>query len=94
MSSLFPRGVTSLGDLPFTIHEAIMLGLQFLGFEELPKEDRPDRAIWFDSDKIKAHFDAVEKRREEKYSYDKDGHSKEIENPVENEAAKMLIADG
>ncbi len=93
MSSLFPKGITSLGDLPFHIHEAIVVALQFLSWEELPKDERPKRAIWFDQDKLKAHFEAVEKRREEKYSYDKSGQSQEIEDPVENEAAQMLIAD-
>jgi hypothetical protein len=94
VSSLFPRGVTSLGDLPFTIHEAIVQALQFLAFEEMPKDERPKRAIWLDPERLKKHFEAVEKRREEKYSYDKDGQSQAIEDPVENEAAKMLIADG
>lgn len=94
MSSLFPRGVTSLGDLPHTIHEAIVLALQFLRFEEMPKEDRPPRAIWFDGEKLQEHFAAVDKRNEEKYSTDKDGNSQAIEDPVQNEAAKLLISDG
>lgn len=94
MSSLFPRGVTSLGDLPFTIHDAIVQALQFLAFEEMPKDERPKKTIWFDPEKLKKHFEAVEKRREEKHTYDEKGQSQAIEDPVENQAAKMLIADG
>lgn len=93
MSSLFPRGITSLGDLPYHLHDAIVMGLQFLRFEELPKEDRPRRGIWLNDEKLRAHFDAVEKRQEEKYKYDEKGQSQAIEDPVENPAAKMLMAE-
>lgn len=94
MSSLFPKGVTSLGDLPFHIHDAIVMALQFLSFEELPKDERPKKAIWMDEEKLHAHFDAVDKRREEKYGTDKDGQSQAIDDPVENQAAKMLVSEG
>lgn len=90
MSVLFPEGITHLADLPHTLTDGIMLGLQFLSFGELPKDEKPPRAIWFDGEKLKAHFEAVEKRRDEKYG-GKDGDSKEIEDPVENQI--KLIAD-
>ncbi len=84
----------SLGDLPFTIHDAIVMGLQFLAFEELPKDERPKRSIWLDQEKLTTHFAAVEKRREEKYSHDDKGDSNAIEDPVQNGATRLLIADG
>lgn len=80
--------MSSLGDLPHTIHDAIALGLQFLAFQELPKDERPPRSIWFNTKRLEAHFEAVERRRDEKYGAD---GRKEIEDPVENEAARDLI---
>lgn len=88
MSSLFPDGITSLYDLPYTLHQAITMGLQFLEFMEMPKDERPARRIWLDAEELRKHFEAVEKRREEKY-----GGKKEIEDPVQNDAASMLVAD-
>lgn len=88
VSSLFPDGISSLADLPYTLHDAITAALQFLMFEELPKDERPKRAIYLDPKRLSEHFDAVEKRRKEKYS----GEGKEeIEDPVENEAASLLV---
>lgn len=85
MSALFPEGVHSLVDLPWMLFEAIINGLQFLKFEELPDEERPKRAIWLDPKKMHQHFQQVKKLREEKYGTDK---PREIEDPVENDAAK------
>lgn len=93
MSILFPPGVKSLLDLPHTLHDAILKAFHFLAFEELPSEESPPRAIWLDDKKLKEHFDAVEKRRKEKYETDKDGNSKEIENPVQNDAARLLMGE-
>ena len=93
MAALFPPGITSLTELPHTLHDAIVTALQFLAFEELPTEEQPPRAIWLDGKKLKAHFDAVEKRRKEKYDLDGEGKSKEIEDPVQNDAARLLMAE-
>jgi hypothetical protein len=93
VSSLFPAGVTSLGDLPYHLHDAIVMGLQYLRFEELPKDERPKRAIWLDQDRLRDHFDAVEKRRKEKYETGEDGQSKEIKDEVKNPAAAALVVE-
>jgi hypothetical protein len=87
VSSLFPEGITQLGDLPYSIHDAITVALQYLTFEELPKDERPSRSIYLNTKALKEHFEAVEKRRDEKYG----GEDKEIEDPVENDAAKLLM---
>jgi hypothetical protein len=87
VSTLFPEGVRSLVDLPWMLFEAIVNGLQFLAFEELPDEERPKRGIWLDQDKMRAHFKAVKKQREEKYGTDSKP-AREIDDPVENDAAK------
>jgi hypothetical protein len=91
VSVLFPEGVTSVADLPYNLFEAIRLALIFVKFEEMPKEERPPKRIWLDAEKLEAHMKWVEKQRDAKYSVDKDGQTKEIEDPVQNDAASMLI---
>lgn len=55
---------------------------------ELPKEEVPDRSIWLNGDRLKEHFDAVEKRRKEETGSSED----KIDDPVQNDAAKMLVS--
>lgn len=81
-----------MADLPYPVHDAISKGLAFVGFDELPSDERPPKSIWLDSEKLEEWFDAVEKRRKEKYGDGKDNN--DIEDPVENEAAKGLIVGG
>lgn len=71
--------------MPHTHIDAVVTGLTFLSWLELEKEEQPPRRIWFDGDRIKEHFKAVEKRREEKYgSGDGKPPRGEIEDPVSN----------
>lgn len=77
--------------MPYNLFEAIRLALIFVKFEEMPKEERPPKRIWLDGEKLEAHMKWVEKQREGKHQVDKDGHSKDIEDPVQNSAASMLI---
>lgn len=86
MSVLFPEGVKSIVDLPWMLFEAIVNGLQFLKFEELPEDETPERSIWLDPERMSQHFRAVKKRREEKWGTEK-SNPREIEDPVENDAA-------
>lgn len=70
------------------------MALQFLGWmENLDDEEGevPPRWIWFDDKALEEHFDAVKKRRKERFGDKKDG-PKEIDDPVQNEAARDLIA--
>lgn len=90
VSSLFPPGVTHLADVPYHLHDAISKGMAFVGFDELPSEERPPKHIWLDEEKLRKWFDAVEKRREEKFSGNSDRQP--IEDPVENEAASSLVS--
>ncbi len=64
ISSLLPPGVTNLVDAPYTIHNAIMAGLQFLSFEELRESERPPKRIWLDGEKMTKWFDEVKRLRE------------------------------
>ena len=64
ISSLLPAGISNLADAPYTIHNAIMAGLQFLSFEELRESERPPKKIWLDGDKMTAWFEDVKRMRE------------------------------
>lgn len=88
VSSLFPPGITHLADVPHHLADAISKGLAFISFDELPSDEKPPRKIWLDEELLSEWFDEVAKRREEKFN----GESKEIDDPVSNEAAKALIA--
>jgi len=89
VSELFPAGITALTDLPYTLHEAIVRALLYLSWEELPKEERPPRSIWLDAKELGTWFKAVERRREEQYG--NSNSSSEIDDPVDNAAAKDLL---
>jgi hypothetical protein len=85
VAELYPPGIDHLYELPHTLFDAIQQALRFLDFEELPKDERPPKSIWEDTEAMKEHFEAVEARRKEKVS------GNDIEDPVENEAAKDLL---
>jgi hypothetical protein len=84
VSQLFPPHIHELADLPHTIFDAIRTAAIYLSFEELPDDEQPPRRIWRDPDKLSAHFDEVRRRRNQ-------GPERDIEDPVENEAARHLI---
>lgn len=90
MSLLLPAGVNGLADCPYTLHEAILQALHFLGFEELPIEDRPPRKIWLDGKKLEQWWADRTRAREEKYGLS--GGDTEGTGPVQtNAAAQGLI---
>jgi len=73
VSSLFPEGIKHLDDLPHTIHTAIIMGLGFLSFDELPRDERPPKKIWFMPDEMKSWWSFVERKRKEEAGGD--GHT-------------------
>lgn len=85
VAELFPPGVDHLFELPHTLFDLIQQALRFLDFEELPRDERPPKSIWEDPEAMTAHFEMVEARRKEK------AKGNDIEDPVENEAAKDLL---
>jgi hypothetical protein len=86
---LFPAGVDDVLDLPHTLFDAIGRASIFLGWEELPREEQPPRRIWLNSEALSEWFDEV--RRKRARDMDPKNRDHEIEDPVENEAAGMLI---
>lgn len=89
VDELLPEGVAGLWDCPFPLFDAIQRGLLVLGWEELPKDERPPRRMWVDDQALVAHFERVEQERERKYG----GGSGPVEDPVSNPAASALIAE-
>lgn len=88
IQAIFPEQVTALSDLPWTIFNAVTLGLTFLNMlENTVSEELPPRRIWLDAKKMETHWNNVQKSREAKAK----GESKDIEDPVDNSAAKSLL---
>lgn len=85
VSDLFPEGVDDLLDLPHTLFGAIRTALLYLSFDELPRDERPPKRIWADGERLEAWFKEVERERERK------AQGKDIEDPVDNQAAAGLI---
>jgi hypothetical protein len=86
VSALLPEGVTKLHDIPSGMFDAIRMALGFLHFDELPKDERPPRRIWLDSDAMREHWAKVERIRKEKY-----GGGDDDDDWEDNAAAKDLI---
>lgn len=89
IGSLLPPGVDSLDDCPFPLFDAIQRGLIILSWDELPRDERPARRIWGDDEALIAHFERVERERDQKYGLNGSGG---VDDPVENAAARSLIA--
>jgi hypothetical protein len=92
VAELLPAGIDDARDIPHVLFRAIRNALVFLSFDELPDDERPPQRIWNDDDALKAWFDEVKRRRDEKYGGEKAGPGP-IEDPVENAAAKSLLVD-
>lgn len=86
ISSLLPTGVRSLADAPHVFVEAVRMGLYFLGFSEMPEEERPPRYIWLDTERMNAHWAIVQENRAAgRAGFD-------LSSMPQNEYAKQLLA--
>jgi hypothetical protein len=88
VAELVPDGFRDLRDMPHAFFEALRNALLVISFDELTEDERPPRRIWNDGEGLKAWFDDVRSRRDEKYGGKGPGP---IEDPVENEAARSLL---
>jgi hypothetical protein len=86
VSELVPAWSDGLRDLPWLMFEAIRVALVLLSFESLPDNEQPPKRIWLDGQRLEEWFRQVKRRRDERT-----GDSGEIEDPVENPAAKALL---
>jgi hypothetical protein len=90
VSLLLPPGIEHVDDLPYTFHNALVTALGFLSLEELPKDERPPRRIWFEADLMKEHFRRVEAAREAKYG---GGGGKMSDEPIDGPTEKNRAMD-
>jgi len=60
---LLPPGVEDIREMPGQHFDLIRRSMIFLGFEEMPEEDRPPRKIWLDDKELVAHFDRLKEKR-------------------------------
>jgi hypothetical protein len=90
VSSLFPPDFDDLRDLPHSLFEAIRMAAVFLSFDELDTDEQPPKRIWLVPELLTAWMDAVSAKRRAGAS----GMDREIEDPVQNMAARDLIVGG
>ena len=92
LHDLFPPGVQGLLDCPYTLFDAIRFGHIFLGFDELPEDERPPKRIWLDGEALTEWFAEVKRKRDSKFGGSNSREwDKSIDDPVDNAAAKGLI---
>lgn len=89
VSTLLPEGVP-LSDAPHNLVSAIALTLRFLGFEELPLDERPPKRIWLDGEALNAWWEEVERKRKAKYGIDGERDAGPM---MEQDARSMLLID-
>lgn len=87
---LFPPGIKSIRDLPHTVFDAIGRALMFLGFQELPEDEQPPKRIWMDGERLTGWFEEVRRKRRREMEGGSDWN-REIEDPVQNQAALELM---
>jgi hypothetical protein len=88
VSQLLPADVDGLADCPYTIHDAILKALHWLGYEDLDLADRPPKKLWLDGEAMEEWWRERSRIQREKYGLDPD----DIEGPtMKNDAAKGLI---
>lgn len=84
---MFPPGITHLADMPYTLFDALQLGLKFLAMEDLPNDERPAREIWLEGDLMREHWARVTLARKDKYGTDdKNKIDRDIDGPAEENA--------
>lgn len=89
VATLLPRHVRSLHDLPYRLFEAIQMALMVCGWQDnLDEKEQPPKAIWLNSKKLREWMQNVRLNR--KREMEGKG-SADIEDPVDNEAARGLI---
>lgn len=84
-------------DLPHRWFEAIRMALIFIGFEEMPEDERPPRSIWLEEEALGSWFQRVKEERERKYGTDKGKGNNDTlleGESVQNKAARSLVAGG
>lgn len=90
MSLLLPDGITHLGECPHTLHEAILTALRILQYEQFPKDERPPRNIWMESEKLSEWWEEVDRKREAKFKIDGNSGRPVDESDWEENAVELI----
>jgi hypothetical protein len=92
LRDLLPRWARSVADAPYSLVEHISFALTVLRWREnLDEHEIPPRKIWQDGDALRAWFDRVRDDRKREMRGESPDRSQEIEDPVQNEAARGLL---
>jgi hypothetical protein len=62
----YPKGLTTSSTSRTRMFNAVRSALSFLGFEELPNDERPPRDIWLNNKLLREWFKAVQRKRKER----------------------------
>lgn len=89
--SLLPRGVSTLLDVPYRLFDALRHAMMVVNWQDnYTAEEQPPKRIWLKSARLQEWFRDVAAKRDAKMSGG-DSWDYEIEDPVQNEAAGMLV---
>lgn len=94
MSVLLPEGISSLNDIPYTLHHAIMAGFRWCKIQDLPFDEQPPREIWEDDEAMTAHWKKVQADRRAKYGVPGDDDDPGVEGVDYEDNSYSLIASG
>lgn len=70
VSLLLPEGIDHIADAPHTLHDAMVMGLRVLDWQENldhEEDEMPPRRIWLNQEKLGDWFSNVRRKRKEKY---------------------------
>lgn len=91
LSVLWPRGCTSVEDLPADLSMAISHAFLILSWHEnLVKEEIPPRWMWAHDDELKYHWEKVEAKRKEKYGGNDSDQDLDSPDRMRNEYAERF----
>lgn len=85
ITTLLPPGVSALLEAPWPLLQAVRFAQMVISWDQLEDKDRPPRRIWQDQPALRAHMDRLKRDRRER------AEDREIEDPVHNAAADMLL---
>jgi hypothetical protein len=92
LKGLLPSWARSAADAPYSLIEHVSFALTVIGWREsLDSHELPPRRIWQDPEELKAWFDRVKSDRRREMRGESTDRSREIDDPVQNEAARSLL---
>lgn len=92
LAGLLPSWARSVADAPYSLVEHIAFALTVIRWREnLDENEMPPRRIWRNPEALTEWFEAVRANRKRDMERGGSDRSQEIEDPVQNDAAKGLL---